>query len=136
MIAATDPHDDAPVGDDVRHRVVLGKADRVPHRQNIEGATELEPLGLRGEPQSELDQVGQALVTLALEVMLGRPQHVIAESVHQLCDVAGRGEDLPQPFGGVASFISGRAGPADVVELDLSDIEHVEVSDHRSNPAI
>jgi len=73
MIAATDPHDDAPVGNDVGHRVVLGEADRVPHRQNIEGAAELEPLGLRREPQSELDQIGQALVTLPLEVMLGRP---------------------------------------------------------------
>src|SRR5439155_20566594 len=105
-------------------------------RRSIEGGAALEPPGWRGEPRSELDQVGEAVVTLALEVMLGRPQHVIAEAVHQLCDVAGRGEDLPQPFGGVTSFISGRAGPTDVVELDLSDIEHVEVSDHRSNPAI
>ena len=82
VIAAADAHDDAPVGHDVGHGVVLGQADRMPHRQHVEGAAELEPLGLGGEPQPELDQVGQALVAFALEVVLGRPQHVVAEPVH------------------------------------------------------
>src|SRR5712691_10205889 len=50
VIAAADAHDDAPIGHDVGHGVVLGQADRMPHREDVEGAAELEPLGLGGEP--------------------------------------------------------------------------------------
>ena len=50
VIAAADPHDDAPVGDDVGHGVVFGEADRMPHRQDVEGAAEFQALGLGGEP--------------------------------------------------------------------------------------
>src|SRR2546430_3855729 len=49
-------------GHDVRHRVVLGEADGVPHREDVEGAAELEAPRLRGEPERELDQVREALV--------------------------------------------------------------------------
>ena len=126
VIAAADPHDDAPVGHDVGHGVVFGQADRMPHRQHVEGAAEFEPLGLGREPQPELDQVGQALVALALEVVLGRPQHVVAEPVHVLRDVARGGECLAQAFIGIAPVVGRRAGKADIVELDLADIEDVE----------
>ena len=78
VIAAADAHDDAAVGDDVGHRVVLGEPDRMPHRQHVERAAELQALRLGGEPQAELDQVGQALVAFVLEVVLGGPQRVVA----------------------------------------------------------
>ncbi len=130
VIAAADAHDDAAIGDDVGHGIVLGQADRVPHRQDVEGAAELEPLGLGGEPQSELDQVGEDLVALALEVVLGRPQDVEAEPVHGLRDVARGRKGLPQPLVGIAPVVGRGAVEADIVELDLADIEDVEVSDH------
>ena len=136
VIAAADTHDNAPVGHDVGHRIVLGEPDRVPHRQDVEGAAELEPLGLGGEPQSELDQVRQDLVALALEMVLGRPQHVVAELVHELRDVARGRERLPQPLVGIAPVVGRRAGKPDIVELDLADIEDVEVLDHRAVPRI
>ena len=40
VVAAADTHDDSAVGDDVGHRVIFGEADRVPHRQDVEGAAE------------------------------------------------------------------------------------------------
>ena len=102
----------------------------MPHRQHIEGAAELEPLGLGGQPESELDQVGKDLVALALEMVLGRPQHVEAEVVHELRDVAGGPEGLPQPLVRIAPVVGRRAVEPDVVELDLADIQHVELLDH------
>src|SRR5215475_13759049 len=65
-------------------------------------------------------------------MVLGRPQHVVAEAIHELCHVARGGEGLPQAFRGIAPVVGGRAGAADIVELDLADIEHMEVFDHRA----
>ena len=62
--------------------------------------------------------------------MLGGPQHVIAEPIHVLRDVARGRRSLPQPLVGIAALIGRRAGEADIVELDLADIEHVELFDH------
>src|SRR5215813_3931841 len=40
VIPAANSHYDTAIGDDVRHSIVLGQPDRVPHRENIECATE------------------------------------------------------------------------------------------------
>ncbi len=71
---------------------------------------------------------GQALVALALEVVLGRPQHVVAELVHELRHVARGAERLAQPLVGIAPLVGRRAVETDIVELDLADIEDVEAS--------
>ncbi len=130
VVAAADAHDDPPVSNDVGHCVILRKADRVPHRQHIESAAELQPPGLRREPQPKLHQVGKDLVALALEMVLRHPQHVEAGVIHHLGDVARCEECLAQLFVGIAAVIRGCAVESDVVELDLADIEHVEVLDH------
>ena len=130
VVAAADAHDDAAVGDDVGHRVVLGQPDRMPHRQHVERAAEFQALGLRGEPQAELHQVGQALVAFVLEVVLGGPQRVVAELVHHLGDVARGEEHLAEAVVGIAAVVRRRAVEADVVEVDLADIEDVEAFDH------
>src|SRR2546430_8894566 len=110
-------------GHDVRHRVVLGEADGVPHREDVEGAAELEAPRLRGEPERELDQVREALVALALEVVLRRPQRVVPELVHQLGDVPRGEEHLAQPLVAVAPGVRRRALRSDVLQLDLADVE-------------
>jgi hypothetical protein len=74
VVTPADPHDHATVGDDVRHGIVFSQPNRVPHWQDIESAAEFEALRLGREPQPELNQVGQALVSLALEMVLGRPK--------------------------------------------------------------
>jgi hypothetical protein len=120
----------AAIGDDVGHRVVLGEPDRMPHRQHVERAAELEALGLGGEPEAELDQIGQALVAFALEVVLGGPQRVVAEVVHYPRHLARGDEDLGEAGVGVAAVVGGGAVEADVVEVDLADVEDVEAFDH------
>ena len=130
VIAAPDAHDDAPVGDDIRHRVILGEADRMPHRQNVEGAAEFEPPRLRCEPQPPLDQIGDALIAFALEVMLRAPEAVIACFVHDARDVERGLKHLRQPLVRVAPLVRRRAVEADIVELDLPDIERVKAFDH------
>ncbi len=130
VIAAADPHDHPAVGHDVGHRVVLGEPDGVPHRQDVERASQFKPLGLGRQPKAELDQVRQALVAFALEMMLGRPQRVIALLVHDPRHVAHRREDLGQALVRIPAIV--RRGPVepDIVELDLADIERVKPLDH------
>src|SRR6185312_14716469 len=69
-------------------------------------------------------------------MMLGGPQHVEAELVHELGDVAGSEERLAQPVVRIAALVGGRAVEPDIVELDLADIKDVEFLDHArfSNP--
>src|SRR5439155_22999912 len=86
---------------------------------------------LRGEPQREPDEVRKALVALALEVVLGRPERVVAEVVHELRDVARGEERLAQRLVAVAPGVGGGALEPDVLELDLTDIQDVEPFDHR-----
>ena len=106
----------------------------MPHRQHVERAAELQALRLGGEPEAQLHQVGQALVALVLEVVLGGPQRVVATLVHDLGDVAGGEEDFGQALVGVAALVGGRAIEADMVEVDLADVEDVEAFDHGAFP--
>jgi hypothetical protein len=108
----------------------------MPHRQHVEAAAEFEPLGLAGEPGAELDQIGQAFIALALEMMLGGPQRVEAERVHLLGDVARRGEGLAQPLAGIAPVVRRGTVEPDLVELDLADIEHMEMLDHDARASL
>ena len=83
-----------------------------------------------GEPQPKLNQVGQALVALALEMVLGRPQRVVAKLVHHTGDIARGPEYLAQPLVRIAAIVCARAFEADIIELDLAYIECVEPFDH------
>jgi hypothetical protein len=130
VIAAPDTHDQPAAGHDVGHRVILGEADRVPHRQYVERAADLELPRLGGEPQPPLDQVGDALIAFALEMVLGRPQAVIAQLVHHPGDRARGLEHLGEPLVRIAPVVGRRAVAPDIVELDLADIKGVEPFDH------
>jgi hypothetical protein len=44
VIAAPDAKDHPPAGQDVGHRVILGKTQRVPHRHDVEAAADVEVL--------------------------------------------------------------------------------------------
>ena len=130
VVAAADPHDDAPAGQDVGDRVVLGQADRVPHREDVERAAELELARHRGEVRADQDQVREDLVALALEVVLGGPEAVVARVVHHPRDVDHRAIGLDDPLVRVAPLVRGRAVAADVVEVDLADVQDGELADH------
>src|SRR5207253_7238824 len=84
------------------------------------------------QPQRELDEVRKALIALVLEVVLGGPQRVVPEVVHELSDVAGTEERLAEPGVVIAPRIGRRALQADVLELDLANVQSVDSLDHRS----
>jgi hypothetical protein len=42
VVAAPDTENDPPAGQDVDHRVILGEPQRVPHRHDVEAASDLE----------------------------------------------------------------------------------------------
>ena len=123
LVAAADAEDDSAAGEDVGHGVVLREPERVPRRQDVERAAQLEPLGLAREPGVEEDQVGEDLVALALEVVLCRPEAVEAELVHQLRQLLRRLVRLDQPLVWVPPLVRRLPIPADVFELDMADVE-------------
>ena len=45
-------------------------------------------------------------------------------------------EDLGEALVGVAALVGGRAVEADVVEVDLADVEDVEAFDHGAFPGV
>jgi hypothetical protein len=102
----------------------------MPHRQNVEAAAEFEALRLGGELQPELDQIGEALIAFTLKVMLGCPQGIIAQLVHQPRDIAGRPENFAEALVLVATVVRRGAVQADMVEFDLADVEGMRALDH------
>ena len=82
VVAAPHPEDDPTARQDVCHGEVLGQPDGVPHRQNVEAAAELQALGELRQPHAQHQQVRDRFVSLALEVVLGHPQGVVAQVFH------------------------------------------------------
>ena len=68
VVAATNAEHHSPFGQDVHHRKVLSEPDRVPHGQDVEPAAKLDAFGELGQILAHNQQVGDALVPLALEV--------------------------------------------------------------------
>ena len=130
LVAAADAEDDASAGDDVRDREVLRQPQRMPGGQHVERAPELQPLRLRREPRIEQDEVREDLVALALEVVLGRPEAVEAELVHELGELLGRPVGLDQALVRIAPLVRGLPVTADVLELDVTDVQDGELRDH------
>ena len=83
VVAAPDPENHPAFGEDVHHRKVLGQPDGVPHGQDVEPAAELDAFGVLGQVLAHNQQVGDALVPLALKVVLGHPQDVKTQIVQE-----------------------------------------------------
>jgi hypothetical protein len=49
VVAAPDTEDDPPAGQDVGHRVILGEAQRMPHRHDVEAASDVQVPGDAGQ---------------------------------------------------------------------------------------
>ena len=136
VVAASDAEDDAPTSEDVDRREVLREAQRVPHGHDVERAAEPDPFGHVREVQIEHQQVRQTLVSLALEMVLGRPESVVALLVHRLGDrlslVEGGREHLVREVAGHHR----RAAVAHVLQVDVSGVEDVEPTEHGSPPRL
>ena len=93
VIAAPDAKGDAAAGQDVGRRIILGQPQRVPHRRDVEAAADLDALRHMRQVQRRHQHVRDALVAFVLEMVLGHPEGVVAEPVHQLRHRLGLVED-------------------------------------------
>src|SRR5262245_1511206 len=130
VIAATHAEDQPAVGQDVRGRVVLGQPNRMPGRDDVEAAADLDPLGVVGDVHGQERNVGDALVAFVLEVVLGEPYGLVPERVHRLRELEGRVERLDHPLVRVAPVVGRRPLVTAVLQLDVSDVEGREALDH------
>ena len=96
VVAAADAEHGAALGQDIGDRVILGQAQRVPHRRDVEAAADFQGFGQVREVNREHQQVRDHLVAFVLEVVFGQPQRVPAETVHQRRDALGLAEHAGQ----------------------------------------
>ena len=109
VVAASNAEDEAAAGHHVGHGEVLGEPEGMPHGDDIESGAKLELAGHAGEVDAEEGEVGEDLVSFALEVVLGGPEAVKAELVHvdrQLLGMAIRTDEM---IVGVTAVVCGRA---------------------------
>ena len=105
VVAPTHPEDHPTPGQHVGGGVVLGEAQGMPHGRDVEPRPYLQLLCDAGQVHGQHEDVGDALVALSLEVVLGEPQGVVAQVVHEPCHVdraVKRGDEV---IVGVESFI-------------------------------
>jgi len=131
VIAAPDAEDDAAPGQDVRGGVVLGEPERMPGGDDVEGAADLHALGAMGEIDGQHRNVGDALVALVLEVVLGQPERLVPERVGGAGQRDGGVEDLDQPLVGIPAIVGRRARQPALLQLNVAHVERRESRDHR-----
>ena len=111
--APPDAEHASPARQVVQRGEVLGQAQRVPLRHDVEHRAEPQRGGLSGDPGRDQQPVGDHLVALVLEVVLGGPERVEPEPFGLLGGVDVVERRLPALVVGVATIHrSGRAGPA------------------------
>ena len=136
VIAAAHAEYDAPAGQNVGDGVILGHAQRMPHGRDVEAAADLDVFRAVREVHAHQDVVGDALGALALEMVLGHPEAVVAEPVHQHRHGLGLGQRGREMRVRITPRVDGRAAVADVVEIGVAGVEAVELGDHGGGPAV
>src|SRR6266446_969340 len=71
MIPPPDPKDDPATRQDIRYGKILSESQGMPHGEHIEAAAEFELRGVLGQPETEHEEVRDAFIPLALEMVLG-----------------------------------------------------------------
>ena len=131
VVAASHAEAHAAVGEPVGGGVVLGQAQGVPHGVDVEAAAEPELLGEVGQVHPEHQQVGDALVALALEVVLGGPEGVVAEAVHGDGDLFGLFDGAAGQFlVGEPAVVGGGSLVAGVVHVDVAGPKAAKSGNH------
>ena len=128
MIAAADAEHRAALGQDIRDGIILGEAQRMPHRRDVEAATDFQRFGQVREMHRQQQQVRDDLVTFELEVVLRHPERIPAGAVHQLRHRLGLGEHAGELFIAEAAFIGRRGVLAMIGQIDMAGIDGGEFS--------
>ena len=97
-ISSADAEAESAPSENIGEGDVLGQSQRVPGRDGIEHAAVVELCGVLGQIDSEHWNVGDPAVALALEVVLGEPQGIVAGFVHQLGHRTSFGENRSEVF--------------------------------------
>src|SRR5690242_1407701 len=79
----------------------------MPHGEHIEAAAEFELCGVLRQPETEHEEIRDAFIPLALEMVLGHPENVIAQRLHALGGVFGDVKSLDKPLVGVPAVVGG-----------------------------
>src|SRR5262249_10504796 len=132
IIATPDPKNSPPVGEDVRQGEVLGEREGMPHSEDIEAAAEFEALGMLGKPQAPHEEVRDTLVPFALEMVLGRPEDVIAQLIHELGDLLRNVKGACKALVRIPALVGRRPSKADTIALQhMSGIQDRKILNHR-----
>ncbi len=134
VVSAAHPEGDAPAGQNVGGGVVLGQPERVPHGGDVEAAPDAKPRGQVRQVDGEHQDVGDALVALVLEVVLGQPEGVVAVLVHAPGDGLRLLEHGGQVLVRIAALIGGRGQLPHVAQVDVSRVDVRELGDHPFPP--
>ena len=134
MVSAAHPEGDAPAGQNVGGGVVLGQPERVPHGGDVEAAPDAKPRGQVPQVDGEHQDVGDALVALVLEVVLGQPEGVVAVLVHAARDGLGLVKHRRQVRVRVSAFVRGSGHLAHVAQVHVPGIDGRELADHVCPP--
>ena len=131
MIPPPDPKDDPATRQNIRHGKILCEAQGMPHGEHIEAAAEFEPGGVLGQPETEHEEVRNALIPLTLEMVLGHPENVIAQRLHALGGVFGNLKSLDKPLVGIPAVIGGYAAKTYAFAFKhMAGIERREIANH------
>ena len=136
VVTAADAKDDPAVGQDVGGGKVLGQAEGVPHRGNVETAAELEVAGQMRQVDIQHQQVGDALVALGLEVVFRHPEGIVAAGVHSFGNGLGLVKGGGQVFVGKGTVVHRRAAVADIVHIDMAGVQAVKLGNHCPAPLL
>src|SRR5262245_42086568 len=79
-------------------------------------------------------RLGNALVAFVLEVMFGRPEGVVAQTIHKLRHGLCFVEDRHEMLVGKAAVVYGRSSVSDVVHVDMACIQTIEFGNHAAPP--
>src|SRR5439155_11201203 len=89
-----------------------------------------QPLGLVCEVEGQHQNVRDALVALALEMVLGEPERVVPAAVEQARQIARLGIGGDEALVRKYAAVHGGAAVADVVHVQVAGVQAVELGDH------
>jgi hypothetical protein len=130
VVPAADAEDGAPAREDVGGGEIFRQPQRMPHGRDVEAAADAQARRDVRQVDGRHQNIGDALVALVLEVVLGQPEDVVAVLVHAPGDGVGLLEDRGQVLVGIATLV-GRSGHlADVAQIDVAGVDGRELTEH------
>ena len=130
MVAAPNSEHDAAVGQDIGDREILGEAQRMPHRRDIEAGMELQPLREVRQMHRQHNDIWQAFGAFRLEMVLRHPERPIPQPVHRLRLGLGLVVSGDELLVAVMPGINRRAEVTYIFQVDVTRIGTIELGDH------